>query len=37
MNVVLKGRFGAFLTGADYDSAFISFDADQVGKVIEVP
>ena len=37
MNVVLKGRFGAFLNGADYDSAFISFDGDQVNKVIEVP
>ena len=37
MNVVLKGRFGAFLAGVDFDSAFISFDADQVDKVIEVP
>ena len=37
MDVVLKGRFGAFLTGVDYDSAFISFDADEVDKVIEIP
>ena len=37
MNVVLKGRFGAFLAGVDFDSAFIGFDADQVDKVIEVP
>lgn len=36
LNLVLKGRFGAYLNGADRDSGILAFDAAPVGTVLEI-
>ena len=37
MDIVLKGTFGAFLNGSDNCNGFITFDADQVDRIITLP